>query len=282
MNKISDNKIFTTESSAVVFHNAGIAWQPFANHGFRNVGVERVVKSFQTAWLKNDYGLVFIIEKGDYVFRSADAELQFGAGQAVIVPPGVMRQIRLLDREGKHMFIHIQDTDKWSGLFNNPGINKLNSSEELFKLASLFVQEVSSSTHNSLQIAAKLAEAFIMCLQRESDLKLTTFELKQQEKMNLLWRDVAAIPESKWTVPDMAKRLCFSVGHFHYLCKKLNGISPMDKVIAIRMEKACVLLLNTDDPLPDIAETVGYESVYSFSRLFKKHIGTSPGKYRKG
>jgi AraC-like DNA-binding protein len=111
---------------------------------------------------------------------------------------------------------------------------------------------------------------------------MTSIEVRQSRSLDQLWREVAIRPELKWTIPDMAKRLCFSVGHFHYLCRKLTGVSPLEKVISIRMEKACVLLLNTDDPLPLVAEAVGYESVYSFSRLFKKHLGVSPGRYRNG
>jgi AraC-like DNA-binding protein len=283
MNKISDNKIFSPESEAVVFNNCGLAWEPFVKNGFRNVGVERVRNIFQTAWLQDDFGLIFVVKQGRYILQTADAEIEFRSGQAAVVPSGVMRQIYLLEADGEHMYMHIADVEKWSGIISGrAGIIELGCAEELFQLASLFIAETRSAGKHALMIAAKLAEAFIMCLQRESEHGMTAIEVRQSRLLEQLWGEVARRPELKWTIPDMAKRLCFSVGHFHYICRKLTGVSPLEKVISIRMEKACVLLLNTDDPLPLIAEAVGYESVYSFSRLFKKHLGVSPGRYRNG
>lgn len=56
--------------------------------------------------------------------------------------------------------------------------------------------------------------------------------------------------------------------------------TPIDYLIQFRMDKAKELLLHTQIPVKDIAVSVGYADHYYFSRLFKKHIGIPPVRYR--
>ena len=60
-----------------------------------------------------------------------------------------------------------------------------------------------------------------------------------------------------------------------------RNVSPIDYLIGTRLRKAKELLVSTDAPLKDIAESVGYSDSYYFSRLFKKHMGVSPIHYRE-
>lgn len=49
----------------------------------------------------------------------------------------------------------------------------------------------------------------------------------------------------------------------------------------LRLEAARSLLQGGDQNIDDIAARVGYSDISSFSRLFRKKIGMSPGQYRK-
>ena len=48
----------------------------------------------------------------------------------------------------------------------------------------------------------------------------------------------------------------------------------------LRIEEARRLLESSQDGLDAITRAVGYEDVSSFSRLFRKQTGLSPGAYR--
>ena len=63
--------------------------------------------------------------------------------------------------------------------------------------------------------------------------------------------------------------------------KEAVGESPITYLIRIRLSKACELLENSDIPIKDIAEQVGYPDAYYFSKLFKKYFGVSPAHYRR-
>ena len=47
-----------------------------------------------------------------------------------------------------------------------------------------------------------------------------------------------------------------------------------------RLEKAKELVLNTDMPVPDISDSVGFSDYNYFLRVFKKHYGISPKKMK--
>ena len=46
------------------------------------------------------------------------------------------------------------------------------------------------------------------------------------------------------------------------------------------LEKARELLVNTEDTIEAVAEKVGYNNSYSFTRFFKKYTGVTPNAYR--
>lgn len=64
--------------------------------------------------------------------------------------------------------------------------------------------------------------------------------------------------------------------------KKELGTSFITLMTQTRIQKAIHLLNSTDLSILDIAERVGYDSQHYFSTAFKKVMGVSPNRYRKG
>jgi YesN/AraC family two-component response regulator len=65
-----------------------------------------------------------------------------------------------------------------------------------------------------------------------------------------------------------------------YLFKEEIGEKFMDYVLRMRFDHAKNMLLETDRPIHQIAEQVGYTHVISFHRAFKKIFDLPPGEYR--
>ena len=68
--------------------------------------------------------------------------------------------------------------------------------------------------------------------------------------------------------------------HFAKKFKELTDSSPIQHFINMKIQKACLDLDNGNLPIKNIAENVGYNDPYYFSRLFKKVVGMSPKQYR--
>ena len=70
----------------------------------------------------------------------------------------------------------------------------------------------------------------------------------------------------------------FSKFHFIRLFKKIYGKTPHQYLTFVRIEKA-MQLLQADKPVSDVCFLVGFESLSSFSGLFKRLAGVTPSYY---
>lgn len=106
---------------------------------------------------------------------------------------------------------------------------------------------------------------------------------QQSEEQNTITNSILHMRQNlqeRITVDDLAAKYHLSPSHFSSLFKKATGMSPIDYLIQLRIQKACQLLLNIQLKIKDISLAVGYDDPYYFSRLFKKLMGLSPQQYR--
>jgi len=82
------------------------------------------------------------------------------------------------------------------------------------------------------------------------------------------------------TLDELAGLLDCSVSYLSRKFKQTVGKSPIDYMIALRIDKAKELLLNTDATLQEIAESVGFSDDSYFNRMFKKQVGLSLGQFK--
>ena len=80
---------------------------------------------------------------------------------------------------------------------------------------------------------------------------------------------------------DVANRLHLNVCYFGSLFKKNTGISFTGYIVSKRLKKSEKLLRETEYSVSEIADMVGYDDAFHFSKLFKKYKNISPSDYRK-
>ncbi|WP_340024051.1 AraC family transcriptional regulator [Paenibacillus sp. FSL K6-1096] len=83
-----------------------------------------------------------------------------------------------------------------------------------------------------------------------------------------------------FTLDTLAETLGTSPRTLSRLFRMRLQTSPAQYLFQIRMDKARELLLGTEATLHDIAAAVGYPDAYSFGKMFKKHFGSSPVRYK--
>ena len=88
-------------------------------------------------------------------------------------------------------------------------------------------------------------------------------------------------PEAPWTVPQMARMARVSKSAFSERFRRLVGQPPLQYLTEVRMAKSRRLLRESEIDVGEIALLVGYESASSFSNVFKRWNGQSPGEFRR-
>lgn len=87
--------------------------------------------------------------------------------------------------------------------------------------------------------------------------------------------------EQKISLQEMASQFKLSVPHFSRLFRQRTRNSPIEYFIQLKMQHACQLLDYSNLKIYEIADAIGYDDSYYFSRIFKKVMGISPLQYKK-
>lgn len=78
----------------------------------------------------------------------------------------------------------------------------------------------------------------------------------------------------------LAEIACFSRWHFHRIYRGVLGETADQTVRRLRLQRAALALVETQDPIVEIARRAGYGSVEAFSRAFSASYGRPPTAYR--
>ena len=81
---------------------------------------------------------------------------------------------------------------------------------------------------------------------------------------------------------SMAAAAGLSVHHFARAFKESEGITPHGFVLLRRVERAKLLLLNSEMPLSQVAAASGFADQSHFTRCFRRATGAAPGAFRNG
>jgi AraC-like DNA-binding protein len=88
-------------------------------------------------------------------------------------------------------------------------------------------------------------------------------------------------PHQPWTVAELADRVALSRSAFAARFTQLVGEPPLRYLTRIRFNIATARLRSGNNKLSLIAAAAGYESVSAFAKAFKRHLGVTPGEYRR-
>ncbi|WP_196223553.1 AraC family transcriptional regulator [Roseibium sp. RKSG952] len=82
------------------------------------------------------------------------------------------------------------------------------------------------------------------------------------------------------TVDQLAAEAGMSPSHFARVFKETLGSTPMQYVMAYRIEQAIKMMDDAERPLGDIALACGFADQAHFTRSFKQVVGQTPRAYR--
>ena len=113
---------------------------------------------------------------------------------------------------------------------------------------------------------------------------ISNFNPAQENKptiANRIWEHLNEHYADPFNLKSLAQEYNFHPGYIIRSVKKQYGLSPLQLVLSIRIEKAKLLLESEEYSVQRVAELVGFGNATYFSRQFRRLTGQSPSEYQQ-
>ncbi len=105
--------------------------------------------------------------------------------------------------------------------------------------------------------------------------------MSERDRLIPLLLNIEEDLEQDLSLGALASRFGSSEFHFHRTFKDSIGETPKQHVERLRLEKAALQIAVSDESITELAFSLGFRNLETFSRRFKAAFGYSPAAYRK-
>ncbi|MBO5746933.1 MAG: helix-turn-helix transcriptional regulator [Clostridia bacterium] len=230
-----------------------------------------------------DNGLVLIASDMTALFETADGQVfEAHRGDVVFAPMGTLYKVDFYNVP-KTLAVHsytvnFEMHDREGNELVEKGGLRIITHDRRFEFLPLLAElslACNDIRNNQLRIMSKFC-AFLDAVILSTDVRA--------ENYYPIRRGVEVL-SVEWQQNELISRyadLCdISESYFHMLFKKWSGMSPVEYRNRLRVTHAKTMLQNSSMSIGEVANAVGFEDQFYFSRVFRSVTGVSPQKYRK-
>lgn len=144
------------------------------------------------------------------------------------------------------------------------------------------VNQLKNLSDYSLNSSADLRESYFSFIRNlEAKIFYLYFGKSYGSLINKISKFVLQNVESEISLTIISQNLHMNKNYMGEIFKKKTGISFLDYMTRVKMERAKKLLRESEARSYEISDKLGYKDSEYFSKLFKKYSGVSPIEYRK-
>lgn len=243
-----------------------------------------------------DFTLWFFFEgTGEVVNYQTGKTHRLYPGVCLCMKPGVDIEIRQLEPDPLgDSFFHIEfyeearrlSLEEWPALPFYSEVSDIGFFDQTMRRILALLNQAHHSTQTESEEPWLAAELLVKGLlldlvQSQNRPKLSGTMLHHDRVISATLSALFSDPLQFRSVTDLAEASGYSQGHFRALCYQITGETPAKLLIKARIEQAKKYLRHSDLTIGMIAEALGYEHIYYFSRQFKHATGLTASEYRK-
>lgn len=284
------------------------AWESVLGSAtFIPVIVKSIERFHDTSWhmepnVHELFEMVYI-KKGNAVFEISGTSVEIGPNNIIIIKPRQFHKFVVKSKTGCEFivlnlgfenkfdnqlaevsledFLNFVNKKEWGAFISL----KVSHKNEIINLLNRILKErenpeIGSEFLNYLLVL----ELFVLIsralkMEWENSIKNKSPKLKEliQAAVNFINNNY----ERDISLTDISKYVFLSTSYFTRAFKEEMGVSPINYLLTVRVERAKELLRETDAKISDIALSVGFSNQQRFNDIFKKYTKKTPLQYRK-
>jgi len=283
------------------------AWEGLLNSSdFLPVIVKTLERIQDKTWsmepnIHKNYEMVYM-KKGFAVFEISGQKVELGPNDIVIIKPLQYHKFTVKTETCEFIVLNFTFENRINGEYSQipmedflnfvssketgPYITlKVSPKNEIVVLMNRILKERESSEPGSEFLNYLLImELFVLlsrALKMEWENSIKTKSPKLKELIGIAINYIHNNFERDLSLGDIAKFVFLSPSYFTRAFKEETGMSPINYLLKVRIERAKELLADTSLKISDIALNVGFSNQQRFNEMFKKYTGVTPLQYRK-
>lgn len=225
----------------------------------------------------------FLVKKGSIWIEVGRKKFEIREGEMIFIPSNAAHIF--MSSEEKTLFYNARIQNKVLLDFKmDDFFKKAYVVKPSFQLEKVFEELIFSNygEQNELYTTTKLVEIYILLKTNESQI-IRWEHVEKVSASDITVRIQKFIEKSltqNITLSDLADYLGINENYCSSLVKQKTDFNFKEYVNYVRLREAEKYLRSTDMKILDICFSVGFNSVQSFNRNFKKYKGMSPTEYR--
>jgi AraC-like DNA-binding protein len=237
---------------------------------------------------------VQVVEANEYLVSAGDVFVLQGNQSHYFKDAGKVDIVNVMFEETQNINLipdRIKQLEGYNALFilepnyreREPYKNKLKlNREELAKIESLtdeMFQEIQNKEEGYDIILHNRFQELVVLLCRHYT-KIGSTEARLLVRIGKVIEFLENNPDRKIYITEMASLANMSVRSFQRNFIRALGLSPINYLMQVRLQKAKKLLRETDLKIIDISAITGFTDISHFIKCFKKYFKVTPYKYR--
>jgi AraC-like DNA-binding protein len=210
--------------------------------------------------------------EGQTHYRCRDKDYLSDAYHPVILPKGCSYDWKCI-KAGRFSVVEFES----NAVGTEPIVFTVSSSEKLLKLFKEL--EYKRNLKTAITELESIRDTYSIILTLLQTQKEPYVPSKKRQKIDAAIEYISRNYHKKLSNDQLATMVGLSTVYFRKLFTITVGVSPIVYAHSLRIEKAKEILKSDYTNLSDVALSLGYSSLYDFSRAFKNHTGVSPSRY---
>ncbi|WP_187359913.1 helix-turn-helix transcriptional regulator [Chitinolyticbacter meiyuanensis] len=245
-----------------------------ADHDLLMIGHSEAREALHVERIGAPFHIVLISVDGEGEVIDGDKRLAVGPGQMAVLPALGQRGFRLAGERWRMAWFLFNDAPRWAMLAGSQAsVRPVLHGESLLHAVALLCEEASIPHDNhagpTLLLVVDLLKRMLASTEAGDAVKA---------RLEALFEQVRREPAADWRVEALAAQYGVSPAHLQRLCVRHLGAAPQQLIIDRRMARARELLLAGAGNVGEVAASVGYLEIASFSRRFRQHFDINPGQ----
>ncbi len=224
--------------------------------------------------VKNDCWFLGLKFEGKTFYRQGENVHLSDINSAILIPPNCSYRFYCAE-EGRIVSIYFKTAEKWDE--KEIYVMKMPDTEKMLRA---FFDVAECKRKNKSGVETMYCFYRLLKMIFENNIKTRYFPSSSREKIQPAISYIEQYYDAKITNELLGQICGISTQHFRKLFTEIYGISPIAYVLQYRLSKAAKLLQSDKKmSIAQIAQSVGVNDVYYFSKAFKKYMGVSPKRY---